>query len=176
MFDQPLKQYALIYRELTTRTHEQLIERRQWERSVLFNEFFRPCGIDDRMLSGCRLPPDEAGRPRKYQNITVYRALGGRPFSSRDRRIIRLLHRELRPLIGRQLASAEEPSASQLSPRLRQVLGCLLEGDSEKQIAGRLGLTPSTVHQYVKAVYRHFGVHSRAELLVRWIRVRSGSA
>ncbi|MGH7279612.1 MAG: helix-turn-helix domain-containing protein, partial [Candidatus Rokuibacteriota bacterium] len=44
-------------------------------------------------------------------------------------------------------------------------LACLVEGDSEKQIAARLGLSPTTVHQYVTALYRHFGVRSRGKLL-----------
>jgi DNA-binding CsgD family transcriptional regulator len=55
---------------------------------------------------------------------------------------------------------------------LRQTLDCLLEGDSEKQVAVRLGLSRLTVHQYVTSLYRHFGVSSRAELLARFIRNR----
>src|SRR5262249_21491596 len=68
------------------------------------------------------------------------------------------------------LPSATEQSVEQLSRRLRQTLACLLDGDSEKQVAGRLGLSQATVHQYVTTLYRHFGVHSRAELLVYVLR------
>lgn len=68
------------------------------------------------------------------------------------------------------LASAGEPDVlRQLSPRLRQTLECLLEGDSEKQVASRLGLSLPTVHQYVTALYRRFNVHSRAELLASFL-------
>src|SRR5262249_17066726 len=66
-----------------------------------------------------------------------------------------------------------DPSIAQLSPRLRQVLRCLLEGDSELQVARRLELSSETVHQYVKSLYRHFGVNTRAELLAYFLR-RSG--
>jgi hypothetical protein len=45
-------------------------------------------------------------------------------------------------MVGRQLAAAHEPSALHLPRRLRQVLDYLLEGDSEKQVAGRFGPTP----------------------------------
>jgi hypothetical protein len=38
------------------------------------------------------------------------------------------------------VVSATEPSPDKLSPRLRQTLACLLEGDSEKQVAARLAL------------------------------------
>src|SRR5439155_5415537 len=52
-----------------------------------------------------------------------------------------------------------------LSRRLLQTLALLLEGDAEKQVACKLGLSPNTVHVYVKALYRRFAVNSRGELL-----------
>jgi DNA-binding NarL/FixJ family response regulator len=53
---------------------------------------------------------------------------------------------------------------------VRDVLNCLLDGDSEKQVATRLRLSRETVHQYVKVLYRHYQVSSRAELLARVLR------
>ncbi|MBX9583725.1 MAG: helix-turn-helix transcriptional regulator [Gemmataceae bacterium] len=50
------------------------------------------------------------------------------------------------------------------------MLRCLLDGDTDKQVAARLGIGPHTVNQYVKAVFRHFGCTTRAELLARWVR------
>jgi DNA-binding NarL/FixJ family response regulator len=49
-------------------------------------------------------------------------------------------------------------------------LRCLLEGDSDKQIAARLGLSAYTINQYTKTIYRHFSVSSRAQLMARWIK------
>jgi DNA-binding NarL/FixJ family response regulator len=57
-----------------------------------------------------------------------------------------------------------------LSPRMRQTLDRLLVGDSEKQIANHLGLSRHTVHVYVKAIYKGFGVSSRGELLSKFVR------
>jgi DNA-binding NarL/FixJ family response regulator len=57
-----------------------------------------------------------------------------------------------------------------ISPRMRQTLQMLLDGDSEKQIAHKLSLSKHTVHVYVKALYRHYEVSSRGELLARWVR------
>ena len=57
-----------------------------------------------------------------------------------------------------------------LSPRVRQTLELLLAGDSEKQIAAKLKISQHTVHDYVKRVYRQFGVGTRAELLALWVR------
>jgi len=61
-----------------------------------------------------------------------------------------------------------------LSPRLKQTLNLLLTGDSEKQIARRLSLSQHTVHVYVKALHRGFGVSSRGELLARFIANGNG--
>lgn len=58
---------------------------------------------------------------------------------------------------------------ARLGPREREVLGILLRGLGEKEIARELGISPNTVHTYVTNVYRHFGVDSRAALLSRWI-------
>lgn len=170
--DQPLEAWVQAHDAVGTHSHEQLIAPDAWRCSALFNDFFRPTRIDDRMLSGSRYPPAEVGSPRTYNTITLYRALGDKPFSARQRRLVHLIHQELRRLIGSRLATARNPSPSELSPRLQQVLQCLLEGDSEKQVALRLGLSRTTVHDYVKAIYRYFHVRSRGELLARWIRWR----
>jgi DNA-binding NarL/FixJ family response regulator len=52
-----------------------------------------------------------------------------------------------------------------LSPRLQQTLICLLQGQSEKEVAASLQLSRATIHQYITLLYRHFGVRSRAQLL-----------
>ncbi len=64
----------------------------------------------------------------------------------------------------------ELPEVADLPPRLRQTLTALLAGDSEKQVALRLQISPHTVHVYVKSLYKRFGVASRGELLARWVR------
>ena len=63
-----------------------------------------------------------------------------------------------------------------LAPRLARVLGCLLEGDGEKQVAKRLRLSPHTVREYVTLLYRHFDTHSRAELIAACVRLRITAA
>ena len=57
--------------------------------------------------------------------------------------------------------------AADLSPRLRETAAALVTGASEKQIASELGVSTHTAHQYVKTLYRRFGVSSRAEFMVR---------
>ena len=41
----------------------------------------------------------------------------------------------------------------------------LLQGLSEKQIAREQGLSPHTVHAYIKSLHKRFGAQSRGELL-----------
>ncbi|MFN4243696.1 MAG: response regulator transcription factor [Tepidisphaerales bacterium] len=56
-----------------------------------------------------------------------------------------------------------------LSVRQTQVLHHLLGGCSTKEAAAKLGISALTVSGYVKDIYRHYRVHSRSELLSRFI-------
>jgi len=149
---------------LVARTREQLVPDAVWYRSVSF-EYLRMGGLDHALTSVFQVTDDGA-----ISGIALNRAIGDRDFSGRERRLLEFFHAELGRLIGGPLVSATEPGLERLSPRLHQTLVCLLEGDSEKQIAGRLGLSPATVHQYVTALYRRSGVQSRAQLLVHVLR------
>lgn len=75
-------------------------------------------------------------------------------------------------MLGPRRSRASPPACDdpRLSRRLRQTLEALLTGDSEKQVAAKLGLSRHTVHIYVKALYRHFAVSSRGELLAKCLR------
>jgi len=153
---------------VATRSRSQLVSDTAWYRSVSFNDYRKLCGVDHCVTSVCRVSDRGA-----VSVITGHRRVGERDFSPREVRLVEFLHEELRPLIGRQLVSASEPSPGTLSPRLRDTLACLMEGDSEKQVAARLGISHPTVHQYVTALYRRFGVQSRGQLLA-YILKRSG--
>ena len=71
----------------------------------------------------------------------------------------------------RGIATANGGPTPPLTPRMEQTLQRLLSGDSEKQIAAKLRISPNTVHVYVKSLYRQFDVCSRGELLARFVRV-----
>ena len=132
---------------------------------MVFNEYYRPIGLDEPLVSLYQV--SEGGL---INVIGLTRARGDRPFSSRQQQLLTFFHTEVGPLIGRSLVSVAEPRPDALAPRLRQTLACLLEGDSEKQVASRLGLSQATTHEYVTAVYRHFGVQSRAQLMAHAIK------
>jgi DNA-binding CsgD family transcriptional regulator len=150
---------------LVVRTRRQLVSDAAWYRSAAWNDYRRPIGIDNQLTSICRI--SDGGT---ISVIAMVRARGEREFSPREQRLLRFFHEELRPLIGRSLVSPAEPSPGRLSPRLRQTLACLMEGDSEKRFAARLGLSHATIHEYVTALYRRFGVSSRAQLMAHVMR------
>ena len=145
---------------LVTRSRRKLVSDASWYRSVTWCDYHRPARIDDRLISVFQISDDGLS-----SIITVHRAPRERGFSPRELRLFSFFHGELGPLVGRSLVSATESSLSKLTPRVRQTLACLIEGDSEKQAAARLGVSPATIHQYVTTLYRHFGVRSRAQLL-----------
>jgi DNA-binding CsgD family transcriptional regulator len=79
-------------------------------------------------------------------------------------------------LLGSRYSDKISPApGADLSPRLRQTLGRLLAGDSEKQIARNLGISQHTVHVYVKRLYQHYKVSSRGELLAQFVNNRAAN-
>jgi DNA-binding CsgD family transcriptional regulator len=143
-----------------------LVSDSDWYGSPYFEILHKPMGYDHSMF--CMR--EFSSRSGVHCCFTISRALRDADFSRRDRVLVQELNAALAPLVGGSLATLTDPSPADLAPRVRQVLRCLLEGDSDKQIAQRLGLARHTVNQYVKTIFHHFGVRSRTELLARWIR------
>lgn len=150
---------------LRTRSLASVVDGREWYGSRDFNEYVGACGLDDRITSSLRLPQHPSWR---VQSIGLLRARSDGKYKARDVGLIHLFHEELAPLVGRQLALSDTDDGREpLPPRLQQVLACLLQGDSEKQAAARLGLSQHTVNRHVQRLYRRYGVRSRSELMFR---------
>ena len=146
-------------------TRGQLVRDREYYRSEVFDRYFRTGNVGHRLAS---IFPAAGGGAISL--LHLHRPPRARDFSARERALLEFFHDELGPLIGRALVSAAEPTPASLSPRLRQTLACLVEGDTEKQIAVRLGVSPATLHEYVTALYRRFSVNSRAQLLAHVVK------
>jgi DNA-binding CsgD family transcriptional regulator len=95
--------------------------------------------------------------------LQIVRDAADGAFDERDRNLVELMVLEA----GRCLAPRPSLQPRPLTLRERQTLGCLLDGDSEKQAAANLGLSVHTLHDYVKRLYRAFNVASRGELMAR---------
>jgi DNA-binding CsgD family transcriptional regulator len=135
-----------------------------FRRTAHYRQHYLDRDIADRLWAMFPLNPEvescfvfDAQRPR-------------RRFTARDAALaaealrgIRWFHRRL--MLSYGLLVARRP----LQPAQHRLLAMLLTGKSEAQIAQTLGLTKSTVHTYVTALYRQLGVDSRAALMARWL-------
>lgn len=61
--------------------------------------------------------------------------------------------------------TAHRVRGSDLSPRELEVLEAILVGEAYKSVGHRLGIAEATVKVHVKAIFRHYGVGTRGELI-----------
>lgn len=146
-------------------TRSDMIADRDWYTSDYY-EVQRALGADATLCCFRAIPATSD----EYAEVFLARGIGERDFSARDRAVAAEAMAAIAPHLGGALSRFRDPAPSALPVRARQVLRCLLEGDGDKQVALRLGISPLTVNVYTKQIFRHFGVQSRAELLARWIR------
>lgn len=136
----------------------------EWFQTPYFEVFYAGRGIFDTIFAlfpvnrdaeSCFIiHADERRGPFTDNDIT---------FAARVLRGIKWFHRDLMLKQGELVASAP------LSPAERKVLRELLTDATEKEIAVRLDLASSTVHQYVTSLYRKYGVKGRAGLMSLWL-------
>ena len=140
---------------------------RDWYRSGFFNEYRRPAFVDGFILSFSL-----NAQTGSLVMITTNQDVSDPQPTPHAAATLSLLTRQIAPLVGTVLATRRQHGLRGLSPRLRQTLDRLLAGDSEKEIAYALALGRTTVHDYVGALYRHFDVGSRGELMAYFLRRR----
>lgn len=112
-------------------------------------------------------------RPLPGYGISVigfYRNLGRELFSARETKIAHILLTEVPWLHEAGLPHAAATSAPKLPPRCRLLLNHLVRGRSRKEIAAEVGLSVETISGYVKIIFRHFSVHSQAELIAKFTK------
>jgi DNA-binding CsgD family transcriptional regulator len=97
-----------------------------------------------------------------FGKLVIYRLKMGASFNERDAQFAGVLWRNC----GR----SKDVDHGNLSPRVRQVLACLLNGMSAKEIAAEMSISVHTANVHTKHVYRLFSVGSRPQLLVRCLR------
>lgn len=145
-----------------------LITPREWEGSEYYEGYHRMLGAGGMLSSFAQ---STKGLPSGVLFIMCNNH-GVWDFSQRTKNVMQLMSISVANRLGRSLASNADPKPSELTPRCQDVLACMLEGDGDKQIAKRLRISPYTVNQHAKTIYRHFGVRSRPELLAFWLQRR----
>jgi DNA-binding CsgD family transcriptional regulator len=155
--DARFRQLVSKYGDLTL-ARAQIVPDAEWHRSEMFHLAHHPVRMDEMMYSAIRNGPD--GRVHLL-------AFGGAEHvpTRRDCQLLDFLHHELVPMFRSRLASESDYSLQGLSPRRREILKLATAGLTEKQIADRLELRPTTVNEALQSIYSHFGVHTRAQLM-----------
>lgn len=62
----------------------------------------------------------------------------------------------------------KHPEMTTLSPRELEVFSYLLSDKTQKEIAEKLFISPSSVHFHCKNIYRKLNVSSRKQILIRY--------
>jgi DNA-binding CsgD family transcriptional regulator len=101
--------------------------------------------------------------------VMICRRTGGAPFDQHLASLVHLVMNEVGSLHAGELNLNVSDGIASLTPRQRIVLACLIDGQSVKLAAKHLNLSPHTVTDHVKEIYKAFNVNSRGELLNRFI-------
>lgn len=143
-------------------SRQRLVGDRKWESSDFHKRICRPANVDHPFYSLLTDPQHE-----RASLLTLFGSAHSPPLP-RHTTTLHMLHAYARYALGLSTPTGAD-AISQLSPRQRETLDILLCGHSEKQIAAKLSRSVHTVHTHVKAIYRVFGVSTRAELLSKFV-------
>jgi len=138
----------------------------------LFDQFSQDSGMIDHVVGWYQEQVDAAGKGKGKIRVGVAHRFGRgeKPFTERDVAVSKLLMGELGWLHKTGRLDSPVAGTDKLPPRLKQVLQLILKGKPPKEIARTLGLSLATVRDYIKAIYRRFGVNGRDELMARFLR------
>ncbi|MEM8875192.1 MAG: LuxR C-terminal-related transcriptional regulator [Planctomycetota bacterium] len=139
-------------------------DRPDWYEETFLPQHLEPAGWDDICSAAWRL--DHGGH---MVQLHVLRTPDQPAFTEGDRDLIFLMMQAIAPLIDREMFAVSQLGVGDLSPRQQDVLRLLLRGLSEKEVAREMHRSVETVHNHVRAIYRHFSVNSRGELMARFI-------
>ena len=161
-FDQ---QTTSVYRDLD------LVDARKRDATPIYQEWMAPQGV----YFGCGATLAEAGTP--YGSITLFRSRDAGEFTSRELHLLLEAARHLAVRLHDLFPQGLDPNMQVerdpvarlaqergLNPRESEVLGLLLAGRTNAQVASELFISESTVKKHVNALYHKLGVSSRLSL------------
>jgi DNA-binding CsgD family transcriptional regulator len=97
-------------------------------------------------------------------SIIFGREPGKKSFTQQEEEMVRMVIEEVSWIHGDVSIFKENGADFKLPQRQRDILALLRRGLGYKEIADRLQISHHTVHGYVKDIYQHFGIGSRAKL------------
>jgi DNA-binding CsgD family transcriptional regulator len=129
-----------------------------------FNRKFRQGWLDDMIVSVLPIEPQKL-----VTAVGLHRRWGRPAFTAREAQMAHIVTSEVRWLHEAIIPGNEGEGVPQLTPRQRQVLLLLIEGHPVKRVAHLLGISYHTADGYVKQLYKHYRVSSRAELMRQFL-------
>lgn len=157
-----------VYRDLD------LVDVERRDATPIYREWMEPQGI----YYGCTATLAHAGTP--LGTVTLFREREAGDFHPREMRALKEIARHASIALARiahiggaqtsagNAAPAVEAHAlaerHDLNPREAEVLGLMLAGRTNREMAAELFISESTVKKHVNAVYRKLGVRNRMEL------------
>ena len=154
---------AAIEGRVTTFTRREAVADEDWYRSTHYKQMRKPLCLGPSLYVKIVAQSIE-----RTTIVMLFRETGAEAFSERDAYLVDLCLSEMAWPFTPEMTYTD-PRVDALQPRLKKVMKLLLEGDSEKQVAFKLGLSPHTVHEYVKNLYSELEVNSRGELLAQFV-------
>jgi DNA-binding CsgD family transcriptional regulator len=148
---------------IVTATRDRLVDDRSWYGSPFVEGYLARSCLDNGLFSSLR-----GDRPNVVHGLGLYREKSDKPFSEADRALVQLFHVECARMLRGPASVDDDLPSEQMPPRERCTLRHLLEGLADKEIAERMSISRFTVNQYTKALYRRFGVRSRAALIAKF--------
>ncbi len=111
-----------------------------------------------------------SARPLEGKGIAMcafYRAVAAPEFTPREARIAHIVLTGVPWLHEESVPHPQANDIPKLPPRCRLILNQLVQGRARKEIAADLVLSLHTVNDYIKQIFKHFGVHSQTQLIAR---------
>ena len=146
---------AMLSGSHTTSLHTELFTPDEWE--TMFRHW-SVTGFRSFILSFHPVSPNSAS------NIGFHRRAAKADFGEREKALVHLLMSRVDWMHHHGIHETAHEQVIRLSPRERQVLMLMLNGQGRKAIAANLGISEHTVGDYQKKLHKHFDVSSRAEL------------
>jgi len=135
-----------------------------WFEGAYYKNFYLGVGYRDAIWAGVPVTQDA----EVY--FGFFRGLDKEPFGTKETDVVAHALRGLRWFHRLQMLSEGIGAASApLTPTEKRVLRGLLRGLTEMQIAEANSHSASTTHEYVKRVFRKYGVSSRPQLMALWL-------
>lgn len=169
-YDHPLVREHGRNPAAVTRRIQDLLPGSAFERTPLFNEYYRAIRIDHVMAV-----PIHVDR-NVLVSFVVNRSKRG--FSDRDRDRVELIRPHLGHLyrlsarIPSRNSGALEKIDTPLTARERDILEWLGAGKTDKDIAAILAISPRTVQKHLQRIYEKLGVENRTAAVMRAISTR----